>query len=118
MADLKVTTPLTFEPIFMERIWGGRRLETEFAKILPPNVRIGESWEIVDRPDAQSVVTNGSLRGKTLRELWTENRREIFGPVPDAPRFPLLIKLLDAQEKLSLQVHPPQAVAVPDQELL
>src|SRR5215471_21375766 len=106
-----LTTPLTFEPIFIERMWGGRRLESEFHKKLPPHKRIGESWEIVDRPEAQSVVAAGPLRGRTLHELWTQHRQEIFGSVPDIPRFPLLIKILDAQEKLSLQVHPPENVA-------
>ena len=104
-------TPLTFEAIFVERMWGGRRLESEFGKKLPPQRPIGESWEIVDRPEAQSVVRNGPLRGKTLHELWTQYREEIFGDVPDSPRFPLLLKLLDAHEKLSLQVHPPAKFA-------
>ena len=104
-------TPLTFESIFMERVWGGRKLAELFEKKLPPDLRIGESWEIVDRPEAQSVVASGPLRGKTLHELWTQDRQSIFGKVPDAPRFPLLLKLLDAQEKLSLQVHPPEDVA-------
>src|SRR5215475_12895847 len=104
-------SPLAFEPIFMERIWGGRRLESEFQKKLPPQKRIGESWEIVDRADAQSVVSSGPMRGKTLHELWTQHRRKVFGEVPENARFPLLIKILDAQEKLSLQVHPPGNVA-------
>jgi mannose-6-phosphate isomerase len=108
---LTLTAPLIFRPIFMERIWGGRRLESKFGKSLPPKAQIGESWEIVDRPEAQSVVVDGPLKGKTLHELWTEHREPIFGNVPDAPRFPLLIKLLDAHEKLSLQVHPPEMVA-------
>ena len=95
----------------MERIWGGRRLESEFGKKLPPNARIGESWEIVDRAEAQSVVANEPLRGKTLHELWTQHRHDIFGEVPDSDRFPLLVKLLDAQEKLSLQVHPREDTA-------
>jgi mannose-6-phosphate isomerase len=94
----------------MERIWGSRKLAELFHKNLPPDKRIGESWEIVDRPEAQSVVANGPLKGKTLHELWSQHRKEIFGDVP-APRFPLLIKLLDAQEKLSLQVHPPGKIA-------
>ena len=104
-------TPLTFEPIFMERVWGGRRLESEYGKKLPPNTPIGESWEIVDRPEAQSVVQNGPLKGKTLHALWTQHRQAVFGTVPDGSRFPLFIKLLDAREKLSLQVHPPENVA-------
>jgi mannose-6-phosphate isomerase len=111
MSRNEVTTPLAFEPIFIERMWGGRRLESQFHKKLPPQKRIGESWEIVDRSEAQSIVAAGPLRGRTLHELWTQHRQEIFGEVPDTPCFPLLIKILDAQEKLSLQVHPPENVA-------
>ena len=111
MSRNEVTAPLTFQPIFIERMWGGRRLESEFHKKLPPQKRIGESWEIVDRSEAQSVVAGGPLCGKTLHELWMHERGEVFGDVPDTPRFPLLIKILDAQEKLSLQVHPPENVA-------
>jgi mannose-6-phosphate isomerase len=111
MSQDNVSQPIRFEPIFMERMWGGRRIETEFGKKLPPDTRIGESWEIVDRLEAQSVVADGPLKGKTLDELWTQHRQSIFGDIPDAPRFPLLIKLLDAHEKLSLQVHPPEKVA-------
>ncbi len=107
MSSLQLSAPLVFEPIFMERVWGGRRLEEFYGKKLPPDLPIGESWEIVDRPEAQSVVRNGSLGGRTLHELWSKHRGAIFGDVPDAPRFPLLVKLLDAREKLSVQVHPP-----------
>jgi len=106
-----ISSPLTFEAIFVERLWGGRRIESEFGKKLPAQRPIGESWEIVDRPEAQSIVRDGPLRGKTLHELWTQYRDEIFGEVPDSPRFPLLLKLLDAHDKLSLQVHPPEKVA-------
>src|ERR1700752_4909132 len=108
MSQLDLVSLLTFEPIFMERMWGGRRLESKFGKKLPANAHIGESWEIVDRPEAQSGVANGRLKGKTLHELWSLHRDEVFGQVPEDPsqtgvaRFPLLIKLLDAQEKLSL----------------
>jgi mannose-6-phosphate isomerase len=107
----KFTQPLVFEPIFMERVWGGRRLESLYGKRLPSAALIGESWEIVDRPEAQSVVHEGPLHGKTLHELWCKHRADIFGNVPESPRFPILCKLLDAQENLSLQVHPPRAVA-------
>lgn len=109
---MELSTPLVFEPLFMERVWGGRRLETLFGKRLPQSTRIGESWEIVDRPEAQSVVHEGPLRGCTLHELWTEHREAIFGTgLPDSERFPLLCKILDAQQRLSLQVHPPASVA-------
>jgi mannose-6-phosphate isomerase len=107
----EVPEPLLFEPILMERVWGGRRLQEFYGKNLPADVRIGESWEIVDRPEAQSIVRDGPLRGKSLHELWQNHRREIFGEIADAPRFPLLIKLLDARETLSVQVHPPNELA-------
>lgn len=111
MPKLKLTQPLVFEPLFMERVWGGRRLETLYGKPLPSAALVGESWEIVDRPEAQSVVHEGPLRGETLHTLWCKHREAIFGHVPDAPRFPILAKLLDAQENLSLQVHPPAKIA-------
>ena len=111
MSQRNLTAPLTFEPIFMERMWGGRGLNTEFGKKLPANVRIGESWEIVDRPEAQSLVRDGPMRGRTLHQLWMEDREEIFGDAPDTARFPLIAKLIDAREKLSLQVHPSSGVA-------
>lgn len=96
----------------MDRVWGGRRLETHFGKRIPTHGRIGESWEVVDRAEAQSVVHNEPLRGKTLHELLTEHRADVFGEdFPAGSRFPLLFKLLDARERLSVQVHPPAEVA-------
>lgn len=104
--------PLIFEPVYMERVWGGRRLESHFHRSLPPGATIGESWELVDRPEAQSVVHNGPLRGQTLHELWTNQRPELFGKrTPETKRFPLLVKILDCQEILSLQVHPPSFIS-------
>ncbi|MEO8206102.1 MAG: type I phosphomannose isomerase catalytic subunit, partial [Chthoniobacterales bacterium] len=104
--------PIIFEPLAMERVWGGRRLESRLHKVLPPGTPVGESWEIVDRAEAQSVVHQGPLQGKTLHELWTDYREEIFGAgVNGGERFPLLLKILDAREKLSVQVHPPAAIA-------
>lgn len=104
--------PILFQPIFQERVWGGRKLAEAYGKELPPGKSIGESWEVVDREEAQSVVRQGLHRGKTLHELWRGNRREIFGEnLTDTPRFPILAKLLDARETLSLQVHPPTQVA-------
>lgn len=107
--------PIVFEPIAMERVWGGRRLEALYGKSLPHGSLIGEIWEIVDRPEAQSVVHLGRFRGLTLNDLWTGHRSEVFGePYANDPseRFPLLVKLLDARERLSLQVHPPAHLAV------
>lgn len=104
--------PLTFQPIFKERVWGARNLERLFGKQLPASVPIGESWEISDRPGDVSFVTNGPLAGKDLHWLVENHRAELLGEAKlEAGRFPLLIKLLDAQEKLSLQVHPPASKA-------
>ncbi len=105
--------PLTFKPIFKERVWGGRKLEQLYRKPLPPGRPIGESWEISDRPGDVSVIANGSLAGRDLHWLMDNHPEELLGPAGQSPkRFPLLVKILDAQEKLSLQVHPPAAKAV------
>jgi mannose-6-phosphate isomerase len=104
--------PLTFKPIFKERIWGGRNLQTLYGKPLPQGLRVGESWEICDRPGDESVIARGPLQGRTLRWLVEQCPGDLLGrrdPVP--ARFPLLIKIIDAQDTLSLQVHPPPAVA-------
>ena len=101
--------PLIFQPIFKERVWGGRELERLYGKKLPPGAVIGESWEISDRPGDASVIANGPLAGKDLRWLMEHHAPEILGgakPAADG-RFPLLCKILDARDKLSLQVHPP-----------
>jgi len=104
--------PLRFQPIFKERVWGGRNLERLYGKQLPPAVPIGESWEITDRDGDVSQIANGPLAGKTLRWLMQEHGAQLLGEASQATgRFPLLIKILDAQEKLSIQVHPPAAVA-------
>ncbi len=100
--------PIVFEPLYMQRVWGGRELERQYGRELPDGAPYGESWEIVDRESEQSVVRGGRFAGKTLHELWTGHREEIFGAdLPDSGRFPLLIKVLDAREDLSIQVHPP-----------
>ncbi len=105
--------PLTFLPVFKERIWGGRRLESTYGKTLPPGAPIGESWDIPDRPEGVSVIANGPLAGRDLRWLMTHHGSEVLGRAPSSgERFPWLIKLLDAREDLSLQVHPPAHRAV------
>jgi mannose-6-phosphate isomerase len=100
-----------FEPILVERVWGGQAL-ARFGKRVPANKYIGETWEISDRDDAQSIVAGGPEKGKTLRQLIEEHGEKLLGTNCGKPkRFPLLIKLLDARERLSLQVHPPASVA-------
>jgi mannose-6-phosphate isomerase len=93
----------------MERVWGGRGLERAYGRTLPlPEMPFGESWEIVDRDPEQSTVDVGPYAGMTLHQLWTNRREEIFGSaLPASERFPLLIKILDASDDLSIQVHPP-----------
>src|SRR5665213_2758643 len=104
--------PLTFEPILKERIWGGRNLASLYGKTLPPGKPIGESWEISDRPGDESVIANGPLAGKTLHNLVEQFPGDLFGPNAARPaRFPLLVKIIDAHETLSLQVHPPSRLA-------
>jgi mannose-6-phosphate isomerase len=101
--------PCTFQPRFKERIWGGRTLETRYQKALPHGVPIGESWEISDRAGDESVIANGPFEGRTLRWLMEHHGAEVLGDASPAigGRFPLLCKILDAREMLSLQVHPP-----------
>ena len=105
--------PITFTPIYKERIWGGRQLEETYHRTLPKSaVPFGEAWEIVDREDAQSIVSSGVFSGKSLHHLWKNHREEIFGKdLPDSDRFPLLIKILDCADDLSIQVHPPAGIA-------
>jgi len=108
-----VLYPLTFRPIFKDRVWGGREIERLYGKNLPPVTPIGESWEISDRPGDASVIANGTLAGRDLRWLMENRARELLGDAKPAigNRFPLLCKILDAREKLSLQVHPPEGKA-------
>ncbi len=104
--------PLTFQPTFKQRVWGGRELERLYDKPLPAGVPIGESWELSDRPGDVSLIANGPLAGKDLRWLMERHLAELLGGArPQNGRFPLLIKILDAREKLSIQVHPPTAQA-------
>jgi mannose-6-phosphate isomerase len=102
--------PLTFEPQFEERVWGGRGLE-DFGKILPSSVRIGESWEISDVDGKQSKVSRGVYKGLSLRELVAIDSEAVLGrsagnSAETRPRFPLLLKLIEARHDLSVQVHP------------
>jgi mannose-6-phosphate isomerase len=100
--------PLKFEPIYHEKIWGGRNLQRLFARDLPPGKDIGESWELADLEEGVSVVGNGPEAGRTLTDLTARWGQALLGPASalDNGRFPLLLKLLDANDILSLQVHP------------
>lgn len=104
--------PLTFQPIFKPRIWGGRKLETLLGKRLPAGQAIGESWEIADLEEGESVVAAGPAEGQPLGAVVREWGSKLTGSAPLVDgRFPLLIKYLDASETLSVQVHPDEPTA-------
>ena len=104
--------PIVFQPLYMQRVWGGRELEHQYHRELPDSAPYGESWEIVDRKGEQSMVIGGQFSGKSLHELWTQHRAQVFGTgLPESERFPILIKVLDARDDLSIQVHPPAELA-------
>lgn len=104
--------PLVFAPIFKPKIWGGRRLETLLGKQLDTDDPVGESWEVADLENDQSVVRDGLAKGKTLGQLVADWGSDLVGRAPlFEGRFPLLIKFLDAHQHLSVQVHPDEAMA-------
>jgi mannose-6-phosphate isomerase len=101
---------LRFEPIYQDRVWGGNNLHTDLGRAIPTDNPIGEAWDIVDRPEAQSVCIQSR---KPLSEILSDSKDTIMGPTWSSAsgRFPILVKWLDCQDRLSLQVHPPADVA-------
>jgi mannose-6-phosphate isomerase len=101
--------PLTFQPVLKDYIWGGRNLERLYGRHLPPGT-IAESWEIAGHEDGTTIVDNGPYAGMALTELQAQLGLSLIGRAAawahDRGKFPLLIKLLDAHERLSVQVHP------------
>jgi mannose-6-phosphate isomerase len=103
---------IKFEPIYKSKIWGGRKLETKLGRKIPDG-NIGESWEISDYGNDCSKISNGELKGKIFRESYQKYRKEILGEMFQTNEsFPLLIKIIDAKEKLSVQVHPDDKYAL------
>lgn len=99
--------PLTFTPWIRPLVWGGHRLADVLGKNLPANESCGESWEISDHPLHRSCVTGGKYQGRTIRDLMRDHPVELLGDsAKDYDVFPWLIKHLDAQDWLSVQVHP------------
>ncbi len=98
--------PLLFEPAYKRVFWGGSKLRTMLNRPLAENERIGESWEICDRPNISNPVYNGPLEGTTLGTLVEHFGAEFVGKNYKGGAFPLMVKLIDARERLSLQVHP------------
>ncbi len=99
--------PLRFEPIYQYRVWGGRRLAELLTAPLPGDGRIGEAWLLSDRDDHASKVASGPLEGSTIRQLLEQSPDQLLGNLAGRfRRFPVLLKFLDARDKLSVQVHP------------
>jgi mannose-6-phosphate isomerase len=104
--------PLKFTPIIKPLPWGGRKLENLFSKVLPDGLPCGESWEVVDLPEDQSVVAEGPLAATSLSSLVKTRPDELLGEADLLMgRFPLLFKLIDATQTLSVQVHPDEGAA-------
>ena len=99
--------PLLFDPIYVEVVWGGNLMREHLKRNVPETqVPVGESWEISDRDGAESVVSNGPLKGISIRDLILHYEKALVWNVFNGGRFPLLVKLIDAGKRLSLQVHP------------
>ncbi|GKU84870.1 mannose-6-phosphate isomerase, class I [Niallia sp. NCCP-28] len=97
--------PIFLQPVFQERIWGGKKLKTEFSYNIPSE-ETGEAWVISAHPHGPSIIANGPLAGKSLADVWNEHG-ELFNKLPDnQEEYPLLVKILDAADNLSVQVHP------------
>lgn len=99
--------PLLFEPAYKQVFWGGSKMRTVLHRDLPEDApSIGESWEICDRPNISSEVINGPLAGVTLRELVERHGRDLIGKNYHGGSFPLMVKLLDTAQAISMHVHP------------
>ncbi len=102
--------PMRFEPIYQYRLWGGRRLADLLTAPLPDDEPIGEAWVLSDRADHPSIVSNGLLKGRTIRQLLEQAPEQFLGKLAaHYTRFPLLLKFLDVKKRLSVQVHPSDA---------
>jgi mannose-6-phosphate isomerase len=102
--------PLRFNPVYKDYIWGGSRIPKLYKRSEPDGI-YAESWEISTHPDGQTPIANGPLAGKTLRDLLPEHKTALLGSNIKGDDFPLLIKLIDARDRLSVQVHPNDANA-------
>ncbi|MFA6715379.1 MAG: type I phosphomannose isomerase catalytic subunit [Victivallales bacterium] len=108
MIDPDKLYPLVFQPIYHGKMWGGAQIGNVLKRDNLPDLEepIGESWELVDRDDEQSVVSNGPLKGNSISKLVKHYGKSLLGSKYTGGRFPLLVKIIDAGERLSLQVHP------------
>ena len=108
--DATALYPLRFEPLYQYRLWGSRRLGRLLSEPLPGDGPIGEAWLLSDRADEASRVADDPPKGKTVAELTAQSPVDLLGDLAGRfIRFPLLLKLLDVKQPLSVQVHPPDA---------
>lgn len=98
--------PLLLKPVYKDYIWGGDRIPRLFHRDVLPQDRYAESWEVADRPEGMSLVENGSSTGASLQELVQTMGPDLVGAAGSREVFPLLIKIIDARQTLSVQVHP------------
>src|SRR5699024_463470 len=96
--------PIFLQPVFQDRIWGSNKLKTLYDDA-SPNDQAGEAWTISDHKYGPSKISHGSLKVQILRQTWTEHL-ELFGKSEAEDELPLLVKILDANHNLSVQVHP------------
>jgi mannose-6-phosphate isomerase len=102
--------PIRFKPAYQSYVWGGERIPKIFHRPLPPG-RYAESWEISDRDEGMCIVENGEWKGRSLRELCRTLKEKLVGKGKSWEKFPLLLKIIDAKENLSVQVHPDEETA-------
>lgn len=106
MANPLLSQPLFFKPVYKDYLWGGTRIAEQYKRKETPSI-CAESWEISAHSDGMSVVSAGPLQGQTLEAITKSYGKELLGSsAPSSTKFPLLIKIIDARENLSVQVHP------------
>ncbi len=111
---MTLSRPICFKPLIKRALWGGTRLERELEKATGGVLDASESWEVCDLPGSVSVVSDGPLAGMTLSEVMKQFGNELVGRTKKSDQFPLLVKFLDAQHRLSVQVHPKNPSIMPD----
>ncbi len=106
-----VTYPMKLDPSSSPRPWGGDRLKKLLHKRFPDGEIYGESWELSDHPDGRSKIIEGPYAGRFFGDVVRDHPKEMCGVLNAPPRFPLIVKFIDAAENLSIQVHPDHAFA-------
>lgn len=103
--------PIRLEPAYQHYVWGGKKIPSYFKRDLPEN-RYAESWEVSDRKEGESKVANGKYKGMGLHELLLQEKESLVGRGNVADKFPLLVKIIDSKENLSVQIHPDEEASL------